>query len=170
MDNAFTIGRLSKESGVKVQTIRYYEEIAMMPEPMRSGGNQRLYGDNEVARLKFIRHARDLGFGLPAIRELLELGDAPDAPCAHADEIARRQLEQVEEKIAQLTGGKYFQLHGRTNEMERLLGELKKLTKVERKGGFEIHYKERYLWFLFPAFLLLLLASVLGDRVPRRRM
>lgn len=104
MDNAFTIGRLSKESGVKVQTIRYYEEIAMMPEPMRSEGNQRLYGDNEVARLKFIRHARDLGFGLPAIRELLELGNAPDAPCAHADEIAKRQLEQVEEKIAQLTG------------------------------------------------------------------
>lgn len=104
MDNAFTIGRLSKESGVKVQTIRYYEEIAMMPEPMRSEGNQRLYGDNEVARLKFIRHARDLGFGLPAIRELLELGDAPDAPCAHADEIAQRQLEQVEEKISQLTG------------------------------------------------------------------
>lgn len=104
MDHAFTIGRLSKESGVKVQTIRYYEEIAMMPEPMRSEGNQRLYGDAEIVRLKFIRHARDLGFGLPSIRELLELGDAPDAPCAHADEIAKRQLQDVDEKIAQLTG------------------------------------------------------------------
>ena len=100
----FTIGRLSKESGVKVQTIRYYEEIKMMPQPMRSEGNQRLYGEAQVTRLKFIRHARDLGFGLPAIRELLELGDAPEAPCAHADEIAQRRLEEVENKIAQLTG------------------------------------------------------------------
>lgn len=104
MDHAFTIGRLSKESGVKVQTIRYYEEIGMMPEAMRSEGNQRLYGDQEIARLKFIRHARELGFGLPAIRELMELGDAPEAPCAHADEIAKRQLHDVEEKIEQLTG------------------------------------------------------------------
>ena len=98
-----TIGKLSKESGVKVQTIRYYEEIGLMPEPMRSEGNQRLYGDGQVARLRFIRHARDLGFGLPSIRELLELGAAPDEPCAHADDIARRHLEEVEEKISALT-------------------------------------------------------------------
>lgn len=103
LEYAFTIGRLAKESGVKVQTIRYYEEIGMMPEPMRSEGNQRLYGETQISRLKFIRHARDLGFGLPSIRELLELGDAPEAPCAHADDIAKRHLEEVEDKIAQLT-------------------------------------------------------------------
>lgn len=101
----FTIGRLSKESGVKVQTIRYYEEIGLMPEPMRSEGNQRLYGEPQVTRLRFIRHARDLGFGLPSIRELLDLGGAaPDTPCAHADDIAKRHLDEVEDKIAQLTG------------------------------------------------------------------
>ena len=100
----FTIGRLSKESGVKVQTIRYYEEIGLMPEPMRSEGNQRLYGSSQVSRLRFIRHARDLGFGLPSIRDLLDLDAAPDTPCAHADDIAKRHLDEVEDKIAQLTG------------------------------------------------------------------
>lgn len=99
----FTIGRLSKESGVKVQTIRYYEDIGLMPEPMRSEGNQRLYGGAQVARLKFIRHARDLGFGLPSIRELLTLGASPEQPCNEADAIARRHLADVADKIAQLT-------------------------------------------------------------------
>jgi DNA-binding transcriptional MerR regulator len=104
MEHDFTIGKLSNESGVKVQTIRYYEEIGLMPEPMRSEGNQRLYGGAQISRLKFIRHARDLGFGLPSIRELLDLGAAPERPCEHADEIAKRHLEDVEDKIVQLTG------------------------------------------------------------------
>jgi DNA-binding transcriptional MerR regulator len=66
-----TIGKLSEATGVKIPTIRYYEQIGLLPEPGRSGGNQRLYGRTQQERLAFIRHARDLGFPLQAIRERL---------------------------------------------------------------------------------------------------
>ncbi len=98
-----TIGRLGQAAGVKVPTIRYYEQVGLLPEPERSTGNQRLYARATLDRLRFIRHARDLGFSLEAIRELLSLSDRPDQPCAAADEIARRQLAAVNDRIARLT-------------------------------------------------------------------
>ena len=97
-----TIGTLARRTGTKVQTIRYYEQVGLMPEPGRSEGGQRRYGDAELDRLSFIRHARQLGFPLDAIRELLNLSDHPNRPCAEADEIARRQLRQVEQRLARL--------------------------------------------------------------------
>jgi len=97
-----TIGALAKKTGTKVQTIRYYEQIDLMPEPGRTEGGQRRYGDAELDRLSFIRHARQLGFTLEAIRELLDLSDHPDRPCHDADAIARRQLRQVKLRLARL--------------------------------------------------------------------
>lgn len=97
-----TIGNLGKKTGAKVQTIRYYEQIGLMPEPGRTEGGQRRYGDSEVDRLSFIRHARQLGFPLEAIRELLDLSDNPDRSCHKADSIARRQLKQVELRMDRL--------------------------------------------------------------------
>ena len=97
-----TIGTLARRTGTKVQTIRYYEEIGLMPEPGRTGGGQRRYGEAELDRLAFIRHARQLGFPLDAIRELLDLSDHPSRSCEEADTIARRQLRQVEQRIARL--------------------------------------------------------------------
>ncbi|ABL70434.1 MULTISPECIES: MerR family transcriptional regulator [Paracoccus] len=98
----FPIGRLAKATGVKVPTIRYYEQIGLLPEPERTAGNQRLYTQGTLERLAFIRHARDLGFPLEAIRELLSLSDRPGQSCAAADEIARRQLAVVEARMARL--------------------------------------------------------------------
>jgi DNA-binding transcriptional MerR regulator len=89
---ALTIGRVAQATGSKVQTIRYYEQIGLLPAPERSRGNQRLYDDRAVERLAFIRHARGLGFSLDAIRDLLDLADRPDRPCDEADAIARAQL------------------------------------------------------------------------------
>jgi DNA-binding transcriptional MerR regulator len=63
-----SIGELSRRTGVKVPTIRYYESVALMPAPPRSEGKQRRYGKPEVSRLTFIRHARELGFEIDAIR------------------------------------------------------------------------------------------------------
>lgn len=100
---ALTIGDLARHTGCKVQTIRYYEQLGLMPEPARSAGNQRLYDRPHADRLAFIRHARELGFPLPAIRELLELSDKPHEPCRSADEIARVHLRDVEGKIARLS-------------------------------------------------------------------
>ncbi|QDI74402.1 MULTISPECIES: MerR family transcriptional regulator [Leisingera] len=97
-----TIGSLGKKTGTKVQTIRYYEQIGLMPEPGRTEGGQRRYGEAELDRLSFIRHARQLGFSLDAIRELLDLSDHPDRSCDEADAIARRQLKQVYQRIARL--------------------------------------------------------------------
>jgi len=96
------IGALAKRTGTKVQTIRYYEDIGLMPAPERTEGGQRRYGAAALDRLAFIRHARDLGFGLDAIRELLDLSDRPDRPCSDVDEIARRHLADVERRIARL--------------------------------------------------------------------
>ncbi|WP_444453648.1 MerR family transcriptional regulator [Rhodobacter capsulatus] len=97
-----TIGKLSEATGVKVPTIRYYEEIGLMPEPERSAANQRLYGTAAKRRLAFIRHARDLGFPLEAIRDLLSLSDHPDQSCAGVDALARAQLTAVQSRIARL--------------------------------------------------------------------
>ena len=96
------IGTLAKRTGTKVQTIRYYEQIGLMPPPGRTEGGQRRYGEDELDRLSFIRHARQLGFSLEAIRELLDLSDHPTRPCHEADAIARRQLRQVEQRLARL--------------------------------------------------------------------
>ncbi len=97
-----TIGCLSKVAGVKVTTIRYYESIDLMRDPERSPGGQRLYGDAALRRLFFIRHARDLGFPIDSIRELIDLQDEPSEDCAHVDVIARRQLADVRQKLSQL--------------------------------------------------------------------
>jgi DNA-binding transcriptional MerR regulator len=98
-----TIGKLGEAAGVKVPTIRYYEQIGLLPEPERSAGNQRLYGQSALDRLAFIRHARELGFPLDAIRDLLSLSDEPDQSCAAADVIAKKQLTAVKARIVRLT-------------------------------------------------------------------
>jgi DNA-binding transcriptional MerR regulator len=97
-----SIGELSRRTGVKVPTIRYYESVDLMPAPPRSEGKQRRYGESEVSRLVFIRHARDLGFGIDAIRELLAMSAQPEQSCAEADRIARRHLSEVDRRISQL--------------------------------------------------------------------
>ena len=98
----FSIGKLGQAAGVKVPTIRYYEEIGLLPEAERNAGNQRLYGQKTLERLSFIRHARDLGFTLEAIRDLLSLCDNPDQSCAAADAIAKQQLHAVIFRIKML--------------------------------------------------------------------
>lgn len=97
-----TIGRLAARSGCKVPTIRYYEQIGLMAAPERSEGNQRLYDHAALQRLAFIRHARDLGFTLDDIRDLLRLSEHPELSCAAADSIARRHLDTVRERIESL--------------------------------------------------------------------
>ncbi|MFN3764942.1 MAG: MerR family transcriptional regulator [Aliihoeflea sp.] len=97
-----SIGNVSRRAGIKVPTIRYYEQMGLIAEPGRTEGNQRRYGKDELDRLMFIKHARDLGLTIEAIRELLELSDHPAQPCADADRIAARQLAAVRAKIERL--------------------------------------------------------------------
>jgi DNA-binding transcriptional MerR regulator len=96
------IGKLAVIAATKVQTIRYYGEIGLLHAFKRTDGGHRLYGPKDVNRLKFIRHARELGFGIEEIRELLALADNPDTSCTAADAIARSQLKQVEIRLEKL--------------------------------------------------------------------
>jgi DNA-binding transcriptional MerR regulator len=87
---------------VKVPTIRYYEQVGLLPAPARSDSRRRRYGSADLRRLAFIRHARELGFEVDAIRTLLSLQDDPSQPCGDADAIARARLEEVERRISSL--------------------------------------------------------------------
>ena len=98
----FSIGALSKATGVKVPTIRYYEEIGLLPPAGRNAGNQRRYGQEGLEALGFIKHARDLGFALEDIKVLMALDGELGEDCAEANRIARAQLDQVRARIARL--------------------------------------------------------------------
>ena len=76
------IGELSRRTGVNIETVRYYEKIGLMPAPARSEGGHRLYGRGHLLRLNFVRRARELGFTLNEIRDLLELAEQRYLPCA----------------------------------------------------------------------------------------
>lgn len=99
---ALSIGKLSKSTDVKVPTIRFYEQIGLLPEPRRAANDRRVYDERALSRLAFIRHARQLGFSVDAIRTLLQLADDPDQPCEQANVLAAEQLAEVESKIARL--------------------------------------------------------------------
>lgn len=101
-EREYSIGALAKRAATKVQTIRFYEQEGLMPAPPRTEGRQRRYTKAHADRLAFIRHARELGFPLEAIRELLALADRPDLPCEKVDRVARNVLGDVEAKIARL--------------------------------------------------------------------
>lgn len=97
-----TIGEAARQSGVKVPTVRYYESIGLLAAPSRSEGNQRSFEPADISRLAFIRHARELGFEIEAIRTLLTLQDDPNQSCASADAIAKARLIEVEQRIRSL--------------------------------------------------------------------
>jgi DNA-binding transcriptional MerR regulator len=97
-----SIGELSRRTGVRVPTIRYYEQVELLPAPPRTQGGQRRYDAAEVSRLNFICHARDLGFEVETIRELLTLSSQPDQSCAKIDRLARRHMLGVERRISRL--------------------------------------------------------------------
>lgn len=97
-----SIGELARRTSVKIPTIRFYEQIGLLPPPPRTEGGQRRFGQAEVDRLNFIRHSRALGFEVEDIRELLALASAPQASCHQADSIARNHLAEIERRIASL--------------------------------------------------------------------
>jgi DNA-binding transcriptional MerR regulator len=101
--SAIAIGDLARQAGVKIPTIRYYESIGLLPSAPRTESNRRQYDGQAVKRLKFIRHARELGFEVDAIRELLGLAEQPQRSCAKVDALAREHLQAITSRIERLT-------------------------------------------------------------------
>jgi len=97
-----SIGQVGEVTATKVETIRYYERIGLLPKPDRTGGNYRSYASEHVHCLAFIRRARELGFSIEDIRELLDLAGHRESPCAGIDQIAACHLAVIEGKIATL--------------------------------------------------------------------
>lgn len=96
------IGELARSTGTKVETIRFYEKIGLLAAPDRTEGNYRDYSRPHLARLSFVRRARDLGFTLDQVRALLTLADDRDQSCSAVDIVAREHLAQIDQKIADL--------------------------------------------------------------------
>jgi DNA-binding transcriptional MerR regulator len=96
------IGKLALVADTKVETVRFYESIGLLGSPTRSESNYRIYDGDAVARLSFIRRARSLGFSIEEIRQLLELADDQGRSCSAVDVLARRHLQAVDQKLADL--------------------------------------------------------------------
>jgi DNA-binding transcriptional MerR regulator len=99
----YSIGELASETGVKVPTIRYYEGIGILAAPPRSSGNQRRYDGAALERLRFIAHARAMGFPMGELRLMLRIAGHRDAPCEDIDALVRARLDEIEDRIARLT-------------------------------------------------------------------
>ncbi len=99
MDKALTIGRLAKAAAVNVETIRYYQRQGLLPEPAKPAQGYRVYAPEMVARLEFIKRAKQLGFTLREIRDLLTLGDGQ---CREVQHLAREKADEIEARIRDL--------------------------------------------------------------------
>jgi len=100
--SAISIGALSGRTKVNIETIRYYEKVGVLPPPPRTDGGHRVYGQEHVKRLSFVRRSRELGFSLDEVRQMLRLVDGGDVTCEQVREITLEHLTDVEKKIADL--------------------------------------------------------------------
>lgn len=97
-----SIGALAKASGVTTPTIRYYEEIGLIPKARRSPSGQRYYEDADLSRLTFIRQCRDFGFGIEQVRLLLDLSISRERDCIETRDLAQAHLDEVRRKLDEL--------------------------------------------------------------------
>jgi Cu(I)-responsive transcriptional regulator len=100
--SGLSIGDLANATGTKVETVRWYEKVGILPAPSRTAANYRAYRPEHLSRLSFVRRGRDLGFSLDEVRTLLELADQKDRDCGEVDAIARQHLADIERKIVDL--------------------------------------------------------------------
>lgn len=96
------IGDLAERTGTNAPTVRYYEEIGLLPQPDRQEGNQRRYGENDVRRLTFIRRCRDFGFSIDQVRTLVTLVQDRSRTCLEARDLAQAHLAEVRAKLKEL--------------------------------------------------------------------
>ena len=98
----YPIGTMSKLTGVNIETVRYYERIALMPKPDRTPGGNRQYNHDQLKRLAFIKRSRELGFSIDEIRALLGMVDQDGVSCGEVHRMTVDHLEAVRDKIFSL--------------------------------------------------------------------
>ncbi|MCH8187411.1 MAG: Cu(I)-responsive transcriptional regulator [Proteobacteria bacterium] len=98
------IGEVAAETGITSKSIRYYESIGLIPEAHRTGGGYRQYSDKDVQILHFVRRARNLGFTVGEVEELLSLYRDRDRASADVREIAIKHITDLDKKVAELEG------------------------------------------------------------------
>jgi MerR family copper efflux transcriptional regulator len=96
------IGELAKQAGVNVQTIRFYERKKLLPAPKRKPSGYRVYSEEDLHRLRFIRQAKSLGFSLDEIREILDMRARGGCPCDRVLSLGKQHLREIQQKIRQL--------------------------------------------------------------------
>lgn len=101
MEN-LTVGKLAKEVGINIETIRYYENIKLMPKPKRTDSGYRIYSEMDLNRLRFIKKSQQLGFTLKEIKELLFLRIDEETTCNDLQRMAEHKIEEVDFKIKEL--------------------------------------------------------------------
>jgi MerR family mercuric resistance operon transcriptional regulator len=97
-----SIGKLAEQSGVNIETIRYYEKVGVMPAPDRTAGGYRVYGPSHAKRLSFVRRGRELGFSLDELRGLLRLVDGHNYTCAEVRALTLDHVAEIRRKIRDL--------------------------------------------------------------------
>lgn len=98
----FSIGEISQQTGVPTQTIRYYERIALLPEPRRAANDYRVYDESDIDRLQFVTRARQLDFSLDDITEILAFRERNEAPCSVVMDVMAQQINEIDKRIADL--------------------------------------------------------------------
>lgn len=117
VDAPLQIGQLAKRAGVTPKTIRYYEQVGLLPEPARSKGGYRLYGADDEERLRFISTARRTGFTLGEIKEILALRERGVVPCDYVREAIQRRRSEVDQQLTEL------------RQLKRELGKLEAVAR-----------------------------------------
>ncbi len=97
-----TIGGVARRAGVNIQTLRYYERRRLLPAPKRTASNYRVYSDDTVRRVRFIKRAQELGFTLTEIKELLSLRASPRSRCEDVRKRSKAKITDIDEKIRAL--------------------------------------------------------------------
>ncbi|MDP3620297.1 MAG: Cd(II)/Pb(II)-responsive transcriptional regulator [Polynucleobacter sp.] len=117
------IGELAKATDTQVETIRFYELEGLLPKPARTEGNFRIYGEQHLQRLTFIRHCRSLDMALNEIRQLLRFKDLPDQNCGSVNSLLDAHIETVANRIKEL------------RQLEKQLKELRELCQVNQDSA-----------------------------------
>lgn len=100
------IGEIAEEAGVTTKTVRYYEQLGILPEPERTASGYRTYGDDTLERLRFIREAQSTGLNLTEIHSILEMKDHGERSCEHTRELLERHISDIDTQIARLTAAR----------------------------------------------------------------